>query len=116
MAKELISKIRYHVEETRERTNLDQCTEDAQDEVDHGQKGAIAETSDAPFVQVAGKSDDTSSASSTLRKRRKRGTYAGPCKLGSPQTDETLSAVKQDTHTCTGARLSRIRCSGASSS
>ncbi|MGJ8945965.1 hypothetical protein AB9K17_24040, partial [Salmonella enterica subsp. enterica serovar Kentucky] len=72
MAKGLISKISYHLEETRERTNLDQCTEDTQDELDHGQ---ITETSDTPFAQVskdpnlsAGNNDSTSSASSTLRK------------------------------------------------
>ena len=98
VAKELISRIGYHLEETRERTNLDQCTKDTQDELDHGQKEAVTETTDTPFVQVskdsnlsADKSDSTSNASSILR-NRKQGTHTCTALHGSNHSyhNETL--------------------------
>ena len=98
VAKELISRIGYHLEETRERTNLDQCTEDTQDKLDHAQKEAVTKTTDTPFVQVskdsnlsADKSDSTNNASSILR-NRKQGTHTCTALNGSNHSypSETL--------------------------
>ena len=113
IAKDLITKITYHLEETFEHTNLDQCTEDTQNEPD--QKGAVAtETSASVPIELstdsnfsAGKSVDTSSTLCTLRKRRstpsKQGTHTGLCTHSFPQsaemepvqaTDETPSLLE----------------------
>ena len=104
VAKDVISKINYHLEETRERTNIDQCTEnDTQKGTD--QIGAVAKTSDTQVSKdsnlLAGNSKGTNRASSTLRKR-KCGTHAGTCAQSFPQTDEKPSVLcKQGTRTGT---------------
>ena len=104
VAKDVISKITYHLEETRERTNIDQCTEDdTQNGTD--QKGAVADTSDTQVSKdsnlLAGNSKGTNRAPSTLRKR-KRGTHAGTCAHSFPQADERPSVLcKQGTRTGT---------------